>query len=142
MKASRLITAIFFCLGFYSVIGNRNNSIEITYPEPEPLLDTLTITVYNPVPEQCDSDPLITASGRKIDTTALKRGDLRLCAISRDLLGKYTFGDTICVRTYGDCDLQGIYIIEDVINRRYTKSIDLLTYNRKAGKWKGFIASD
>ena len=44
------------------------------------------VTCYQPVEAQCDSDPLTTADGSKIDLHKLKKGNVKWCAISRDLL--------------------------------------------------------
>ena len=46
----------------------------------------VTITTYNAVRSQCDSSPLITADGTKIDYRKLKSGEQKIVAISRDLL--------------------------------------------------------
>ena len=46
----------------------------------------VTLTYYQPVKGQCDSKPLITADGSKINLNHLKSGKIRWCAISRDLL--------------------------------------------------------
>ena len=54
----------------------------------------VTVTVYNPVMEQCDSTPLITADNSEIDLKKLKQGKLKWVAVSRDLLksGKSKYG--------------------------------------------------
>ena len=41
------------------------------------------VTCYQPVEAQCDSDPLTTADGSKIDLHKLKKGDVKWCAISQ-----------------------------------------------------------
>ena len=45
-----------------------------------------SITVYQPIKAQCDSQPLITSDGSKIDLKELKNGNIKWCAISQDLL--------------------------------------------------------
>ena len=46
----------------------------------------VTLTYYQPVKEQCNSEPLVTADGSKINLHHLKQGKIKWCAISRDLL--------------------------------------------------------
>lgn len=98
-----------------------------------------TLTVYNPLAAQTDSSPLITASNAKIDTVKLKKGKLRWLALSRDFLkrfgGKINYGDTVEIIS-GDSEIDGLWVVHDTMNKRYKKRGDLLTYNRKKGKWK------
>jgi hypothetical protein len=102
------------------------------------ILDTLTI--YNPVVEQCDSDPLITASNAKIDTLKLRKKKIRWMALSRDMLkrwnGKLNYGDTVILES-GDNAIDGKWVIQDTMNKRYKKRGDLLfdMSVRKSGRW-------
>ena len=98
------------------------------------LIETVTATVYNALPEQTDSTPFITASGARINQ---QHPELhRWVAVSQDMLKRgYKFGMRIEVSGAGDLD--GIWEIQDVMNKRYTDSIDFLVENsRKLGKWK------
>ena len=98
------------------------------------LVETVTATVYNAVPEQTDSTPFITASGARINQ---QHPELhRWVAVSQDMLKRgYKFGMRIEVSGAGDLD--GIWEIQDVMNKRYTNCIDFLVENtRKLGKWK------
>jgi len=95
--------------------------------------DTLSFvshSFYNPVSNQTDSTPLITGSQKKIDLNKLKKGLLKWCAVSPDLLkrfgGKYKYGDTIYVKS--PLQYKGKWIIEDCMNRRYKNKIDFLVY--------------
>lgn len=82
-------------------------------------------TYYNPVVEQTDIDCLHTANMSFIDTVALKNYQLRWVAISRDLLEHYNLNDTIMV--YSDNHrINGLWIIKDVMNKKYQKRIDFL----------------
>jgi hypothetical protein len=108
--------------------------IEISY-----VLETLT--VYNPTVGQCDKTPLITASNAKIDLEKLGRQELRWMALSRDLLkrwkGNFSYGDTVRV-VAGDPQIDGLWIIQDNLNRKYKNRGDLLFDSRirTLGKWK------
>jgi hypothetical protein len=110
----------------------------ITYCEVA-RLDVLT--VYNPVREQTDKDPLITASNKTIPIDELQCGGLRWIALSRDLLkrfgGTIVYGDTVTIRS-GDSVIDGEWIVQDTMNERFTSRGDLLFDNRvrSAGKWK------
>jgi len=102
------------------------------------VLDVLT--VYNPVPRQCDSTPLITASNRRINKTMLMGGRVRWMALSRDLLkrwgGHIQYGDTINVYS-GDRSIDGLWVVQDTMHRRFRNRGDLLFDSkvRSKGRW-------
>lgn len=52
----------------------------------------VTLTYYQPVKAQCNSEPLVTADGSKINLRHLKQGRIKWCAISRDLLWLFPKG--------------------------------------------------
>lgn len=104
----------------------------------EPWHDVVA-TVYNPTEEQCDSDPLTTASGCKINLDRLKNGKLRWVAVSRDLLDKFPYGSYIYVWIDWNHPFNGVWRVTDCMNERYTNRIDFLTYNRRYGKWNAKI---
>ena len=85
-------------------------------------LEVVTLTTYTPTAEDCDSTPLITASGFKINESNPKRH--RIIAVSRDLKRKYKFGTKLRIKGAGKYD--GTYTVRDVMNKRYTKRIDIL----------------
>ena len=98
-------------------------------------LHIVMATVYNAVPSQTDSTPLITASNKHID--ANNPGKHKWIAVSRDL-EKYgfTFGVEVCVENAGK--MNGIWVVEDRMNRRFTNKIDFLVDNHIVlGKWDG-----
>ena len=84
--------------------------------------EVVTLTTYTPTAEECDSTPLVTASGFKINEKNPKRH--RIVAVSRDLKRKYKFGTKLRIKGAGKYD--GTYIVRDVMNKRYTKRIDIL----------------
>ena len=94
-------------------------------------------TVYNPTAGQCDASPIVTADNSKIDIERLKSGELRWCAVSRDILKEYSYGDTIEVFISDGHPKNGKWVIHDTMNKRYVNYVDFLTYNEKYGKWHG-----
>ena len=94
----------------------------------------VTATIYHATPEQTDSTPDTTASNKKIDmSNPLKH---RWIAVSRDLEAKgLTFGVKVCVTGAGDLD--GIWTVQDRMNRRWSHRIDfLVNKDLKGGKWE------
>lgn len=85
----------------------------------------VTVTMYNAEESQTDNTPLITADntflGHRIDT-------LKYIAISRDLHkrygGPFNFGDKVLLLNSGH--KIGIYMIKDIMNKRYKRYIDIL----------------
>jgi 3D (Asp-Asp-Asp) domain-containing protein len=92
----------------------------------------VTTTVYNAVVEQCNSDPSHTASMFKLDLKNPFKH--KIIAVSRDLLKIFPF--KTFVRIEGT-RYDGVYQVQDVMNKRYTKRIDILiNKGMKIGKWK------
>ena len=100
------------------------------------ILKTLlvTATVYNADPSQTDDSPFITASGAVIEQCC--PGDHRWIAVSRDLEAEgYTFGVKVIVTGAGDLD--GVWTVQDRMNKRWTSRIDFLVSKKlKCGKWE------
>src|SRR5690349_21860886 len=100
-----------------------------------------TLTVYNPLTEQCDSTPLITACNSFIDTTALIQKEVRWLALSRDMIqrwgGRFCYGNTVLLVAH-DPAIDGIWIVKDTMNKRYTSHGDLLFHSRirTRGRWQ------
>ena len=90
-------------------------------------------TVYNAVPSQTDSTPLITASNKHID--ANNPGKHKWIAVSRDLERYgFTFGVKVCVENAGI--MNGVWTVEDRMNKRFKNKIDFLVNNNiMLGKW-------
>lgn len=84
----------------------------------------VTLTCYQPVKEQCNDDSLTTADGSKIDLKKLKDGDIKWCAISRDLL--WLFPKDKPKRVY--IEGYGIYEVRDLMNKRWDHRIDILKH--------------
>ena len=88
-------------------------------------------TVYNAVPEQTNSDPGHTAFMFELDLANPYKH--KIIAVSRDLLKQYPKGTQVQVSgtTY-----DGIFIVMDKMNKRYTNRIDLLiNQEMQIGNW-------
>lgn len=86
------------------------------------------ITSYNPVKGQTDETPCHGASGRDL-CLAAKEGD-RTVAISQDLLKFFRFHEKVkVVSKIPQCN--GVYSIEDTMNKRFTNRADLFFMTRK-----------
>lgn len=84
----------------------------------------VTLTYYQPVKEQCNNQPLITADGSKINLHHLKTNRIKWCAISRDLL--YLFPKNKPKRVY--IEGYGVYEVRDLMNKRFHHRIDILIH--------------
>ena len=83
----------------------------------------VTLTTYNPVVSQCDSSPLVTADGTKIDVKKLKAGKIKYVGISRDLLWCIPLGSIIHIEGHGT------YEVRDTMNVRFNHCIDILQHS-------------
>ena len=120
----KTILVITFLLSITGIVGSSK--------EEKDGSDTVVATVYNAVPEQTNSDPSHTASMFKIDLSNPYKH--RIIAVSRDLLIKYPMGTK--VRISGTKGYDGIYTVEDLMNKRYKRRIDILiNIDMKIGKW-------
>jgi 3D (Asp-Asp-Asp) domain-containing protein len=88
----------------------------------------LKATYYNPVQSQCDGNPLITATGYRISLKKLKRNEIRVVALSRDLLKEYPYNSEIYV--HQPVHLRGCWRVEDTMNKRFSNKIDFLSYGK------------
>lgn len=117
------------------IIGSTINTTYVLYTDefnntkpiiPQQNIIKVTATMYNPVVNQCDKDPLITAGMYRINP--YKASDHKWIAMSRDLLkrwgGPYNFGDKVKIEGAGHKD--GIYTVVDVMNKRFKNRIDIL----------------
>lgn len=108
----------------YSVSKNEKYIYnKFTVKEAELKTDDVTLTIYRPVKSQTDNTPDITASGYKIDLR--KPSEHKIIAVSRDLKRSgWDFGKRVKIDGAGKLD--GIYTIQDLMNKRFTKRIDVL----------------
>ena len=135
----------FFGSGIFSILpgATTERAFEISISE-QFTLDTLT--VYNPLSTQCDSDPLVTASNRRINVYKLREGSIRWMALSRNMLerwgGTLNFGDTVTLHA-DDPAIDGIWVIQDTMNKRFKNRGDLLFHSvrRSSGRWTNVTIS-
>jgi len=94
----------------------------------------VTATIYHAVPEQTDADYLITASGAVIEECCA--GSHRWIAVSRDLEEEgLFFGAKVYVTGTGIFD--GVWTVQDRMNKRWTRRIDFLVdKDVTGGKWE------
>ena len=124
------------------VVVEEDTTAEVA-KEVEIEKEFVTVTVYNPVPGQCDDSPLITADNSKIDLDKLKKGKLKWVAVSRDLLkeGKVKYGDKIRLTCDKDPAMNGIFVVHDTMHPRWKKRIDVLAHQdvKTTGKQTGVM---
>lgn len=85
---------------------------------------TVTVTAYNPTTDQCDDDPLIAASMRKV-----RQGTI---AVSRDLFDQgWVFGRKVRIEGLG------IFEINDLMNKRFTQRIDIFMWDENEARQFG-----
>lgn len=84
----------------------------------------VTLTYYQPVKNQCDNNPLVTADGSKINLHHLKNNKVKWCAVSRDLL--YLFPKDKPKRVW--IEGFGIFEVRDLMNKRHHHRIDILIH--------------
>lgn len=94
----------------------------------------VTATIYHADPAQTNADYLTTASLKSINESN-PQGH-RWIAVSRDLEEKgLTMGTEVCIEGAGELD--GDWVVEDRMNRRWKHRIDfLVNKSMKGGKWE------
>lgn len=92
----------------------------------------VTLTYYQPVKEQCNSQPLITADGSKINLHHLKKGKIKWCAISRDLLWLFPKDKPKQIYIEGF----GIFQVRDIMNKRWNHRVDILIHPKDSRRIK------
>lgn len=100
------------------------------------IAENVIATVYNAVPDQCDSDPLHTASMFKLNLDDIYSH--KIIAMERTFMKELglKYGDVVRIEGTGKWD--GVWQIQDTMNKRFAgqKKIDILVPNNiKYGKW-------
>lgn len=90
----------------------------------KPPVREVTVTAYNPTTDQCDADPLIAASMRKVRSGTI--------AVSRDLFDQgWVFGRKVRIEGLG------IFEINDLMNKRFTQRIDIFMWDENQARQFG-----
>lgn len=90
----------------------------------------LEITAYSPSVDECDSDPFIAASGKYVDDWTI--------AVSPNMRKEgWDFGDFVYIP-----DHYKFYKINDVMNSRYTKRVDVFLWTKQEANDFGFCDVD
>ena len=86
----------------------------------------VTVTMYNPSPEQTDSTPNQTADGTIINPE--RASEYRYIALSRDLLrrwgGPFNYGDYVMLK--GTDGYDGVYQVKDTMSPKFLNRVDIL----------------
>jgi 3D (Asp-Asp-Asp) domain-containing protein len=116
MKKTLIITLFLCYAGIFILASNLklDSEKEISY--------IVKATMYTIDKKQTDSSPLVTASGFNLHPTNPKKH--RIIAISRDLSDSINFGSKVRLENAGE--YSGEYIVEDIMNKRFKKRIDIL----------------
>ena len=113
---------LFIVLGSIYCLRPGHKAIVMQYPFVLESVNVVSLSTYRADTAETDSTPLVTASGLKLDSLNPKKH--RVIAISRDLKALFSFGDKVKLTNAGKFD--GIWIIHDVMNKRYRNKIDIL----------------
>ena len=128
-------------MGFFLLSGGMTASPTYVEAPKMPQLPgyAVTLTAYNAVPEQTDSDPFETASGAYSNPEVV-------AARSQDLAGELPFGTIIEIdgteASKKNCGYDivapiiGYRVIADTMNVRYTDRIDILFSTESNYAWK------
>ena len=87
-----------------------------------PTSDTVTATTYKLTARENGPYGNVLASGFKVNKK--HPGNHKIIAVSRNLLKKYPFHTRILIEGIGSLD--GEYVVEDVMNKRWHNKIDIL----------------
>lgn len=79
----------------------------------------VTATAYTPCKSECDDSPFITASGKTVRDNII--------AVSRDLYKILPFGSEVKINNK-------IYIVDDLMNRRWKKRIDFFVWSKERAR--------
>ena len=140
MKLKHIILSVFLC-AIISPSGTPRNMptrarkhkmAHIKKPITSGIITHVTLTCYQPVKSQCDANPLTTSDGTKINMEHLKKGKIKYCAVSRDLLYLFNKNKPKII----EIDGYGIYEVKDVMNKRFHHSVDILIHPKNSTRIK------
>ena len=115
---------LFIVVGSFYILrpDDKTRAIVMRYPFVLKSVKIVSLSTYKADTTETDSTPLVTASGFKLDSLNPKKH--RVIAISRDLKELFAFGDQVKLTNAGK--FNGIWLIHDVMNKRYKNKIDIL----------------
>jgi 3D (Asp-Asp-Asp) domain-containing protein len=112
-----------FILAVLFTLPSKSTMTFFKANESAPVItDTVTVTTYTTDPQETDEEPLITASGFKLDSLNPRRH--KIIAVSRDLKKLFKFGQKVKITGIGK--YSGIYVVRDLMNKRWKKRVDIL----------------
>lgn len=118
---SPILIKCFNCLDDKLVIKfNRLNNKLLLYAAINKIL--VTATAYSASKSECDDTPFITASGKNVRSNII--------AVSRDLYKSLPFGSKVKINNK-------IYIVDDLMNKRWKKRIDFFMWSKSQAKTYG-----
>jgi len=138
-----VVAAFYLCGYIYTQLTKeaprpKADEIELKMVYPCDTVHLDRATTYQPTESQCDSNPLTTADGSKINPNYYQKW----VALSRDLIydeerqklfsdtthwrGRFRFGDTLDIYSAKNPNLNGQWVVRDVMAARYKNSIDFL----------------
>lgn len=124
MKNERIVYSSLVATDTAVCINTINKNID-SVPEIKGKEIYARVTCYQPVKSQCYADPLVTADGSRIHLGKLKRGEIKWCAVSRDISRMFPKG---CKKKMIHIEGHGIYEVKDATSARLTNTVDLLIH--------------
>lgn len=116
------IIFLFFSFTPTKPIGELDVDVNPKYEKVAEDHINVKVTTYTVSEAETDEEPTITASGFEVDSLNPKKH--RIIAVSQDLKKKFRFGQKVKVTGIGKHS--GVYVIRDVMNKRWKKKIDIL----------------
>jgi len=117
------ICIVIIMVGYFVMFpGREPKTLVNKYPLEIKSINLVSLTTYKSVSNETDSEPLITASGLKLDSLNPIRH--RVIAVSRDLKELFSFGDKVKLTNAGK--FNGIWFIHDLMNKKWKNKIDIL----------------
>jgi len=117
------ICIVIIIVGYFVTHPGRDAKTLVNkYPFAIKSINLVSLTTYKTVSNETDSEPLITASGLKLDSLNPLRH--RVIAVSRDLKELFSFGDKVKLTNAGK--FNGIWFIQDLMNKKWKNKIDIL----------------
>jgi len=108
---------ISICLFLLLKLKHKHNDF---HPIRLEAISVVVVTAYSPDPNETDSTPFIPAWHNLVFEGSI--------AVSRDLLAYLNYGDDVYLKGYG------LFKVNDIMNRRYKKTVDIFMWSKKKAK--------